>query len=259
MKTCAILMTASLLALGTAACSPSTPANEASDSASFSASGTETVAAATPEAADAVTDDVAVAPSTPAESAAASSVTTVIVEQTGAYDPAVVDEMGRKPGYWEVRHTDPATHKIVTQKVCIDRTTGAQMTRDGGHVARRDVQASASWLGACPSTVRAGEVVRADGHKVDAWNGHHPQPAPRADDRSGAYHDGAPHDAPQDGDVHDHNDQGHANDHQPDDHGAKPADAHAPHATPAEAHGDSPTQHKAHDDRSSASRSQDRR
>lgn len=216
MKSCAMLMTVSLLALGMAACSPSKPAANASADAASSAAVSETAAAVD----DTAADDVAEAPATAAESAAASSVTTVIVQQTGAYDPAVVEDMGRRPGYWEVRHTDPGTHKVVIQKVCIDRTTGAQLTRDGGHVApRRAAAASANWLGACPRDVRAGEVVRADGRRIDAWNGHHPQ-APRRD------HAASPDHNPRDHNLPDYNPQG-----------------HNPHATPAEAHGDAPDPH----------------
>ena len=238
MKSCAMLMTVSLLALGMAACSPSKPAANASADAASSAAVSETAAAVD----DTAADDVAEAPATAAESAAASSVTTVIVQQTGAYDPAVIEDMGRRPGYWEVRHTDPGTHKVVIQKVCIDRTTGAQLTRDGHRVtARRADAASANWLGACPRDVRAGEVVRADGHKIDAWNGHHPQapkPAPATTDRDRNPHQdktpNKPGDRAQDG-------RPSRNDNRYDGHAAP--SAHNPHATPAEANSDAPNQH----------------
>jgi hypothetical protein len=187
---------------------------------------------------DTVADDDSVA-----ASSAARSVTVVIAQATDTYDPAVIDRMGRRPGYWELRHTDPDTHRLVIDKVCVDKATGDRMVSDHGRIAApdhyRSVKTTANWLGDCPGSVHAGEVMRHDGRQVDAWNGHGP------DRRKGQ------------GDMKDRNGGYGGNDHAYEassssswsssswssrsrDSQARDSQAHNPHATPAERHGDAP-------------------
>jgi hypothetical protein len=215
---------------------------------------------------DTVADDDSVA-----ASSAARSVTVVIAQATDTYDPAVIDRMGRRPGYWELRHTDPDTHRLVIDKVCVDKATGDRMVSDHGRIAApdhyRSVKTTANWLGDCPGSVHAGEVMRHDGRQVDAWNGHGPDRRNGQDARSSHAEDRPSGPAtPQDGhdghrasagDMKDRNGGYGGNDHAYEassssswsssswssrsrDSQARDSQAHNPHATPAERHGDAP-------------------
>ncbi|MDI7774995.1 hypothetical protein [Asticcacaulis sp. EMRT-3] len=249
MKSDLKLICASLLVLSVVACSPSNPSSQASASADVSVA---------QSAADNVNPDNAPVPepeapasdttvsNTVESSAAASSVTVVIARSTDTYDPAVITEMGRRPGYWEVRHNDPFTHKQVIDKVCIDKATGDRMVRDGGHVTapadRRGIKSAANWLGNCPTDTRAGDVVRHDGKRVNAWNDNRPEnrnnpgrdnqnhtaPTPPVPGHDQTGHDQAGHDQ----NINGH-DRASASDHG---HDQTPTPSHNPHNTPAEGH-----------------------
>jgi len=236
MKTLPVLISVSLLALGVAACSPSTPATDTS-----SAAASESVAVS-----EAVADDTV---ETAAESSAASSVTTVVAKATDTYDPVVIQTVGRKPGYWELRHTDPKTKKMVIDKICVDQPTGDRLVRDGGRLAppadHRDDKTTANWLGVCPSSVKPGEVVRHDGKTLDAWNGQHP--GQNHDQTHDQDHDQMPGKDAHDGQGPGNNDKGNDRGHdQKDGHNMTPPSAasssssesapqHNPHVTPGEA------------------------
>jgi hypothetical protein len=153
------LFSASLAVLALAACSPSTPASDAS--ASVSETAAETVAAVdTADTGETVTDSEA------------SSAATVVVTQAETYDPLVIKEMGQKPGYWELKHTDPKTKKSYTTHVCVDKPLANRMTNTGPVTApadRRDYKTDANFKGVCPTGVKGGDVERSDGNRVNAY------------------------------------------------------------------------------------------
>jgi len=224
MKSCFLLLPAAG-AIILSACSPSTPASDATASVSETA-------AATVAADDDVTD-TAGAVVTESE---ASSAATVVVTQAETYDPVVIREMGRKPGYWEVKHTDPKTNKSYVTHVCVDKPLAAKMANQGAIAApadRRDYKTDASFRGDCPTGVKGGDVQRGDGNKVNAYGDRKPNPA----------HDNRQTDGKAAPDK-DRKDQAHIQ---------VPASAtpsHNPHATPAGDHaGDKPVQpaEKGHD------------
>lgn len=216
MKPCFPLFSASLAILALAACSPSTPASDAS--ASVSETAAETVAAAdTTED----TSDTVVAESV------ASSAATVVVTQAETYDPVVIRQMGQKPGYWEVKHTDPKTRKSYVTHVCVDKPLGAKMTKQGPVSPpsnRRDYKDDANFMGACPAGVQGGDVQKSDGNRVNAYGDHKPGQSHDINNKS---NDGDAH-----GDNRDAqkpsagNNQSHVS--------AEPS--HNPHTTPAEDH-----------------------
>ena len=155
---------ASLAVLALAAC---TPAPGSSDSAS---------------ADSASVADIVTGPSTPAvaslpveEDSVAASAASVVVQTTEVYDTAVIHQIAARPGYWQVAHTDPDTHKRVVTKVCIDRDLGGHMsgwTPPSPPAGHRDDKPDASFLGACPGAMHGGDVVAGNGHKVNAWGDH---------------------------------------------------------------------------------------
>jgi hypothetical protein len=214
-------MKLSLVLLSGAAClalSACSPSNSASDA---SASVSETAAATI--AANDVTDTVDTSNTLVTESVV-SSAATVVVTQTETYDPVVIRQMGEKPGYWEVKHTDPKTKKSYVTHVCVDKALGARLARQGSIPApadHRDYKDDASFKGACPTGVQGGDVQKNDGKKVNAYGDHKPQPVDKRHDQASVNRS-------------DHKtDQG--NDHQSISR-ASPEPSHDPHTTPAEDH-----------------------
>ncbi len=204
MKSSFLFLTAATAVLALSACSPSTPASDVS--ASVSESAAATVAA----------DDMADTTDAVVTESEASSAATVVVTQAETYDPVVIKEMGQKPGYWEVKHTDPKTKKSYVTHVCIDKPLATRMTKQGPvsvPADRRDYKDDASFKGECPAGIRGGDVQKDDGNKVNAYGDHKP-----AQDHNG---NGQP-----DHNSHPDNGQGHAS--------AEPS--HNPHTTPAEDH-----------------------
>lgn len=152
-----------LSVLGLSACSPSTPASTASASSETT---DETTTDTTADTTEEVTDSEA------------SSAATVVVTQAETYDSVVIKQMGQKPGYWEVKHTDPKTKKSYVTHVCVDKALGAKMTSQGPVSApsdRRDYKDDASFKGECPSGLRGGDVQKSDGKKVNAYGDRKPQ------------------------------------------------------------------------------------
>ncbi len=215
MKTYFLLLSAGVAALALSACSPSAPASDASASVSETAAATVATADTTEDTSDTVVTE-----------SVASSAATVVVTQAETYDPVVIKEMGQKPGYWEVKHTDPKTKKSYVTHICVDKPLGARLAKQGPISApadRRDYKDDASFKGTCPTGVRGGDVQKSDGNKVNAYGDHKPDQD----------HDKNAHDD-------DHNGQNHAS--------AEPS--HNPHTTPAEDHAnDKPD--KGHDNRTS--------
>lgn len=210
------------------ACSPSTPASDATASVSETAAATVAVD----------DDDVTDTAGTVVTETEASSAATVVVTQAETYDPVVIREMGRKPGYWEVKHTDPKTNKSYVTHVCVDKPLAAKMANQGAIAApadRRDYKTDASFRGDCPTGVKGGDVQRGDGNKVNAYGDRKPNPT--SDNRQT--------DAKAAPDK-DRKDQAHTQAPA----SATPSSSHNPHATPAGNHaGDTPVQpaEKGHD------------
>ncbi|MFT4075827.1 MAG: hypothetical protein QM647_09880 [Asticcacaulis sp.] len=229
-----------LSALGLSACSPSTPASTASASSETATVTTDDTTADTTEA---VTDSEA------------SSAATVVVTQAETYDPVVIKQMGQKPGYWEVKHTDPKTKKSYVTHVCVDTALGAKMTNQGPVSApsdRRDYKDDASFKGECPSGVRGGDVQKSDGKKVNAYGDRKPQ-ANDHDQAPGNGQDNKPgnNDSRPNENTPGNNAGPNA---QKDQSGAKtPQGSNNPHATPAEQHGnDKPKSDRAGDQSTSS-------
>jgi len=210
-----LLLLSGVACLALSACSPSSPASDAPASVS------ETAAATI--AADDVTGAIDTSDTLVTESVASSAVS-VVVTQAETYDPVVIRQMGQKPGYWEVKHTDPKTKKSYVTHVCVDKALGARMTKQGPIPApadRRDYKDDASFKGACPTGVQYGDVQKNDGKKVNAYGDHKPQPVDNRHDQAAV-------------NRNDHKtDQG--NDHQSVSR-TSPEPSHNPHATPAEDH-----------------------
>ncbi len=215
MKPCFHLFSASLAVLALAACSPSTPASDASAPVSETAAATM--------AAD---DTVANTSDTVVTESVASSAATVVVTQAETYDPVVIKQMGQKPGYWEVKHTDPKTRKSYVTHVCVDRALGARLTKQGPvsvPADRHDYKDDANFKGACPTGVQGGDVQKSDGKKVNAYGDHRPSQNHDSNNKA----DGKDmHGDNRTDPAHSGNSQGHTS--------AEPS--HNPHTTPAEDH-----------------------
>jgi hypothetical protein len=215
MKPYFLFLSAGAAVMALSACSPSTPASDAS--ASVSESPTATVAA------DDTTADTTEAVVT---ESVASSAATVVVTQAETYDPVAIRQMGEKPGYWEVKHTDPKTNKSYVTHVCVDKPLAAKMTKQGPVSApadRRDYKDDANFKGECPSGVQGGDVQKSDGNKVNAYGDHKPQAVDHSRDQTPAKN--TDNKAP---DSKDHKDQPTSK--------AAPGASHNPHTTPAEDH-----------------------
>ena len=224
-------LSAGIAVLSLSACSPSTPS--ADSSASVSETAAATLAGDTVDTSDTtVTETVA------------SSAATVVVTQAETYDPVVIKQMGQRPGYWEVKHTNPKTQKSYVTHICVDKALGARMTKQGPISPpsdHRDYKDDANFKGACPTGFQGGDIEKNDGRKINAYGDHKPQQVYSDHDHD---HDQAPTkgNAAPGQDIH------------PDDHkdhsSRTPEPSHNPHTTPAEDHAnDRPD--KNHADRSS--------
>ncbi len=180
MKLFALTLTATA-ALSLAACSP---APNTSDASSDSADMTETAAAT-------------VEPAAVAESVS-SSAASVVIQSTEIYDAPTIEKVAARPGYWQIAHVDPDTHKRYVTKVCVDQDLGRRMASEhpqppaGWHGGAPD----ASFLGACPSAVHGGDVIDRNGGTHNAWgdhrNDHGQMPPPHGDGTHPGGHDDNP-------------------------------------------------------------------
>lgn len=179
------------LSLSLAACTPANNSTQASSESS--AMSAESVAEA--PAVVAVDDSVS------------SSAASVVVHTTEIYDAPTIQKVAARPGYWQIAHLDPQTHKRYVTKVCIDRDLANRMSADhpqppaGWHGGKPD----ASFLGACPSTLHGGDVINHDGSVKNAWGDHrddHGRPGGRQPSAPGPIHTG--------GSGNGHHDGGHS-------------------------------------------------
>ena len=143
-----------------------------------------------------------------AEDSVSSSAASVVVQTTEIYDAPTIDKVAAKPGYWQIAHVDPDTHKRYVTKVCIDRDLGRRLAADRPQppAGWRGGTPDASFLGACPSNVHGGDVVDRSGHQSNAWGGHrddHGRPPvtgpvnpgnPGSDHHDDGHHDNGEHD-----------------------------------------------------------------
>jgi hypothetical protein len=176
MKPYLTLLSAGAAVLALSACSPSTPASDASAAVSETAAATVATDETTADTTDTVVTE-----------SVASSAATVVVTQAETYDPVVIRQMGEKPGYWEVKHTDPKTKKSYVTHVCVDKPLAARMTKQGPVSApadRRDYKDDANFKGECPTGVQGGDVQKSDGNRVNAYGDHKPQSADHSRDQT---------------------------------------------------------------------------
>ncbi len=111
-----------------------------------------------------------------------SSAASVVVHTMEIYDEPTIQKVAAKPGYWQIAHLDPVTHKRYITKVCVDRDLANRMAAEkpvsppaDWHGGKPD----ASFMGACPSNLHGGDVVNRDGAVKNAWGDHrddHGQP-----------------------------------------------------------------------------------
>ncbi len=151
-------------------------------------------------------ESVAAAPTVALDDSVSSSAASVVVHTTEIYDAPTIDKVAARPGYWQIAHVDPDTHKRYITKVCIDQDLGRRLAADHPQppAGWRGGKPDASFLGACPATMHGGDVTNRDGSVKNAWGDHR-------DDHG---HAGAPR-TPAPGPIHtggsdgDHHDDGH--------------------------------------------------